>query len=246
MWVDFPLFLYICTRYCNEMDTQDSNEKSAKTIGKGTLFLIATIIGLLLGAVVTMLVIDLTGYHHPTVVNVIPSDTLASKHGSDTVVKYVIHKYEDREIQNLAAQDLDSIPADSLLDDLATEDLTMEYDELYMSDLQESGKSVMEDRMLSKVSSRVIYLDQNKQEIAVPEQKPSFVQIQQWTTPIKNKMSYNFSGNVLKIKGLSLDDVKLYNIRNQWLIVSNGRVYPIHPNNQFDKLVESAEYDFLF
>ena len=98
------------------MDTQDSNEKSAKTIGKGTLFLIATIIGLLLGAVVTMLVIDLTGYHHPTVVNVIPSDTLASKHGSDTVVKYVIHKYEDREMQNLAAQDLDSIPVDSLLD----------------------------------------------------------------------------------------------------------------------------------
>jgi len=224
------------------MEAQENNGKPSKTPSKGTLFAVAALIGLLLGAVVTLLVIDITGYHHPTVVNMIPSKNAEATHSSDTVVKYVIHKYEPQVDNQVESQDLDSIPVDSLMGIEETEDLTMDYDELYMAEEQEEHDAVVADKMLAKANVKIVYLDADKQPISTPEQKPATLQVQQWTTPIRNKLSYHLSGNILKLKGVNLDNVKVYSYKNAFLLQSGSRVYAIHPNTQFEKLVESTEH----
>lgn len=223
------------------MDTQDNNGNAPKTPSKGALFAVAALVGLLLGAVVTLLVLDLTGYNRSTVVHMLPSENSNPDRGSDTVVKYVIHKYESESISAIDRQALDSIPADSLAMMDETEDLTMDYEELYMAGEQEEQDAVAAERMLTKANVKVVYLDANKQPVATPDQKPATLQVQQWTTPIRNKVSYQLSGNVLKIKGLNLDNIKIYSYRNGYLLQSGSRVYSIHPNAQFERLVETSD-----
>jgi len=224
------------------METQDNNGKSSKTPSKGTLFVVAALIGLLLGTVVTLLVIDITGYHHPTVVNMIPTEKADTPSSSDTVVKYIIHKYEPQDHNQIDSQDLDSIPTDSLAGIEETEDLTMDYDELYLAEEQEQHNEVVADKMLSKLNVKVVYLDANNQPVPTPEQKPATLQVQQWTTPIRNKMSYQFSGNILKLKGINPETIKIYGVKNKYLLQSGSRVYAIHPNTQFESLVESHDH----
>lgn len=222
------------------MEAQDNSKKAPKTPSKGTWFFIAVLIGLLLGALVTLLVIDITGYHHPTVVNMIrPEDVGPSS--SDTVVKYVIHKYESPARVAFDRQDLDTLASDSLTVMDETEDLTMDYEELYMAGDQEEQDAVAADRMLAKSNVKILYLDANKQLVATPEQKPATLQVQQWTTPIRNKITYQLSGNILKIKGLNPDNIKIYSYKNGYLLQSGGRVYSIHPNTQFERLAESSD-----
>ncbi|MBR6132570.1 MAG: hypothetical protein IKQ20_12020 [Bacteroidales bacterium] len=222
------------------MEAQDNSKKNPKTPSKGTWFFIAVLIGLLLGALVTLLVIDITGYHHPTVVNMIrPEDVGPSN--SDTVVKYVIHKYESPARVAFDRQDLDTLASDSLTVMDETEDLTMDYEELYMAGDQEEQDAVAADRMLAKSNVKILYLDANKQLVATPEQKPATLQVQQWTTPIRNKITYQLSGNILKIKGLNPDNIKIYSYKNGYLLQSGGRVYSIHPNTQFERLAESSD-----
>ena len=96
------------------MESQDSHDKPSKTPNKGTVFIIASLIGLLFGAIITLLVLDVTGFHHPTIVNMIPPDTTATR-GNDTVVKYVIHKYEPTTADELANHSLDSLSGDSII-----------------------------------------------------------------------------------------------------------------------------------
>lgn len=222
------------------MEAQDNSKKAPKTPSKGTWFFIAVLIGLLLGALVTLLVIDITGYHHPTVVNMIrPEDVGPSN--SDTVVKYVIHKYESPARVAFDRQDLDTLASDSLTVMDETEDLTMDYEELYMAGESDEQEAVAAEKMLAKANVKVVYLDANKQPVATPDQKPATLQVQQWATPIRNKVSYQLSGNVLKIKGLNLDNIKIYSYKNGYLLQSGGRVYAIRPNTQFERLVETQD-----
>ena len=75
------------------------------------LFAVGILIGLLLGALVTILLVDWLDYERPTVVKVLDrSENAGTK---DTVVNYVIHKYEapgDLESETL---DTDSLMQDS-------------------------------------------------------------------------------------------------------------------------------------
>ncbi|MBO4504740.1 MAG: hypothetical protein J5730_08030 [Bacteroidales bacterium] len=225
------------------MESQDSHDKPSKTPNKGTVFIIASLIGLLFGAIITLLVLDVTGFHHPTIVNMIPPDTTATR-GNDTVVKYVIHKYEPTTADELANQSLDSLSGDSIIMMDESEDLTMDYEGLYMSDDPDYREEVAADKMLSNFNVHIHYLNNDKQEIAVPDQMPSTLQVQQWTTPIRNRMTYQHSGNTVKIKGLNPTNAKLFHYKNTLILWVNGHYYPIRPNNQFERLTESSEYSF--
>ena len=55
-------------------------------------------------------------------------------------------------------------------------------------------------------------------------------------------MEYQFEGNVIKVKGLMIDNLKLLRYKNELFLVSQKRIYPIHPNKQFEKLVETHDF----
>jgi len=194
----------------------------------------------MLGAVLTMLVMDWLDYKHPTVVKVFgPSE----KSKSDTVVNYVIHKYQPSDVEENGSLAADTLGMDSaLVDEIDYQDFML--DEEDFPENEAAQQNIVGERMLQKVQQKVIYLNHNKQEIPVPANGMAQVQIQQWETPIKNRVSYQFSGNTVKVKGLNVENAKVVCYDDIFYLISGKRVYVLKPNKQFEKLVEVTDLSF--
>ena len=77
--------------------------------------MIAIVLGVLLGAGITLLVLDVMRLRKPIVVKVENDDKSASKGANDTIVKYVVHKYENRSmLYDDQLQPIDSLSQDTL------------------------------------------------------------------------------------------------------------------------------------
>ncbi len=206
------------------------------------LFAIGILIGLLLGSIVTMLLVDWLDYKRPTVVKVLdPSPAEGTK---DTVVNYVIHKYE---VQNEIEEEspADSLLQDSIMIEEDNSDLMLDEDVIRELQAEETDpQNVLEEKMLKKGLVKVIYLDENKHVITAPAQAAAQWQVQQWTTPIKNKIAYQLSNNTLKVKGLDIENISIAAYDNHFYLLSGSRVYNIKPNKQFERLVETSEIKF--
>lgn len=207
------------------------------------LFALGGVIGLLLGAVLTMLVVDWLDYKHPTVVKVTEP---TSEGKSDTVVNYVIHKYQSENVAETASQAADTLGMDSaMVDELDYQDFMLDDDDLReLKETEEARQNVVGERMLKKLTQKVVYLNHNKQEIPTPNNGIAQMQIQQWETPIKNRLSYQFSGNTIKLKGLSADNVKVVCYDDNYYLVAGKRVFVLKPNRQYEKLVEVSDITF--
>lgn len=237
-------FVFLHPLFQIQMETQNTSDSNPKAPKRGTIFLIAILIGLLFGVVATLLILNIVGPRHTSSVHVIPMDTTALKSKTDTVVQYVIHKYEPGDYQGGANQKSDTISSDSTTyayDE--TEDLTMDYDEMYLPN-DYSGENVTAEKLLEKLSLKVVFLDQNKVECAAPEHSSNQIILQVWESLIKNKLTYHYYGNLLKVKGLKPEHTKIVHYKNNYYLVNNHHVYPIHHNSQFERLVETHEVVF--
>lgn len=222
------------------MSQEDFSEKKPDNRRRRLLFIIGGLIGLLLGAVLTMLMVDWLDYKHPTVVKVFEPSTSQK---TDTVVNYVIHKYQSEESGKSGALATDTLSMDtSMVDELDYQDFML--DEEDMQEEEAARQNVVGERMLQKVMQKVIYLNHNKQETPAPANGIAQMQIQQWETPIKNRLSYQFSNNTLKLKGLNVETVKVVNYDDNFYLLAGKRVFVIKPNRQYEKLVEV--YDLTF
>lgn len=224
------------------MEEDKKLDNAPKDPKRGTIFLLAIIIGLLLGVVLTLLLVDIFGKKHATIVHFPTSDTTATPSSSsskDTIVKFVIHKYEkDRLEESTTLQD--TLTSDSTFTYEDSEDLIIDNIEDYNAD-EEHGK-VLVSKMLNKFFVSVIYL--NKDRVEDSEHPESKIQVQIWETPIKNKLSYQFDGEKLKIKGLVFDHVNIYFYKNRFYLVNKHHVYLLHQNTQYEPLVET--HDLVF
>ena len=222
-----------------ENNTVDNSNKRNRTV----LFAIGLLVGLLFGGCLTILLVDWLDYERPTVVKVLDrSENAGTK---DTVVNYVIHKYEthgDLETENLTA---DSLMLDSTIVEEDNSDFMVVEDDVDDWQNEESApQNVVEEKMIKKSVVKVVYLDENKHVAAAPANAPAQWQVQQWSTPIKNKLTYQFSNNVLKVKGLEIDDLRIVNFNNQNYIVAGNRTYIIKSNKQFDRMTEVTDVNF--
>jgi hypothetical protein len=225
------------------MSQEDFSEKKTDNRRRRLLFALGGVIGLLLGALLTMLVVNWLDYGHPTVVKIM-EPTLEGK--SDTVVNYVIHKYQTEKASENNPLSSDTLAADSVMsDELDYQDFMLDDDELReLQETEEAHQNIVGERMLRKSVQKVIYLNHNKQEIPMPSNGIAQIQIQQWETPIKNRLSYQFSGNTVKLKGLSAENAKVVCYEDNFYLAIGKRVYALKPNKQYEKLIEVSDVVF--
>lgn len=201
--------------------------------------MIAIVLGVLLGDGITMLVLDVMRLRKPIVVKVENDDKSASKGANDTIVKYVVHKYENRSmLYDDQLQPIDSLSQDTLFAEGYSEDLTME-DAGFSTD----EGNVVGSHVISETTCKVIALDNEKKELSAAEHG-TLIHVLFLDTPIKNKNSYLFNAGTLKIKGLPVGAVKFYLYKNTVYMVHNRHTYPLTPNSQFEKLVEDRDMTF--
>ena len=151
----------------------------------------------------------------------------------DTVIKYVnvVRKEPSTLSFDEASQTQDSV-------DIA--ELPETYDEVDFSYAEESKASaedvVMEDKILAQKVMRVRFKNAEFKDAPAEEGALGTIEVQQWNTPIKNRISYCFNGNILKIKGLDIEKMEIIHFEQRYYLSHHGNYYLLENNNNFEKL----------
>lgn len=216
------------------------DKQSNQATKKGLILLAGVIIGLLTGFLVAYTVVKkLNSLPSPVAKEVEPHTDKSTK---DTVVKYVVHRYEPAsQTQNISSAD--STALDSTLIDGSSADLTLEDDEPEITELNNTpSTNIAESKLITQFEIPVHALNNDKKITESPENMKKNIEIQMWSTPIKNKISYNFNGKILKIKGLSnYETVKAFFFNEKYYLQIDKKTYKLTQSKEFIRFVETQE-----
>jgi len=227
------------------METQepiDNQSTAPKPPKKKLFFFIGVLIGLMLGMVLTMVIINFIDKGNPSVVRVFNSSpTQPADDNSDTITQTVVNHSpkatENEEDDYYAYRDTASV--DSIYAEDASQDLMLDETELEEAQNDEPSEHVASTKLLHSNTIKVIFLNDNKLETTPPANATLEFRVQQWDTPIKNKLSYFLTNNVLKVKGLNSEHLKIFHFKNIYYLVNGTHYYPIHQNKQYERLAET-------
>ena len=130
-------------------------------------------------------------------------------------------------------------PVDSLQSDTGMTALDEEadnYEEAEFSLDEYEDDIVVLDKILANKKVRVKFKNMTAEPESQKEHPVQFFEIQQWSTPIRNSISYQRNQNVLKIKGMDISNIEIYNIEGQYYLYNNNRYYLISNNDNFERL----------
>lgn len=215
--------------------------QSNQATKKGLILLLGVIIGLLTGIAVTVVIVNKLNQRPQQPEQ--ESQPQGTSGTTDTIYKYIVHQYEPVSGQNTAGMSVDSLLNDSLYVEDGSMDFMLDEDEYPMYKEQENA-NVTSEKMVSRQDAPVIYFDANKNPITAPDNAPKFLEVQFWSTPIHNKVVYQYDGNVLKIKGLKPSDANIIHFNNHYYLQCDRRVYQIKSATEFARLVEIHDVSF--
>ncbi len=151
----------------------------------------------------------------------------------DTIVKYVNVTRAETAKEN-------SVKKTEYADSLMVEDVDETFDEVDFSYAEEDEPAnddvVVEDKILAQKRVRVQCKDADFKDIATMEGVDDFFVVQQWNTPIKNRITYHRLGNMLQVKGINVEKVELVYYDQQYYLLYNGNHYLLKNNDTYEKL----------
>jgi hypothetical protein len=161
---------------------------------------------------------------------------------TDTVVQIVESparpKKAPAKTDTLAADPAAPNPTDTLVTE-ATDEEDIDTDDLMMDLDDDNVKTVAKAKGIASRRVRVINICSLK---GFEPEYESF-DVEQWSEPVKNRISYQRNGNILKIKGIDIRTIEIdwtgenYILRqNGW--GENGHTYAIPENKEFTRLTE--------
>lgn len=126
-----------------------------------------------------------------------------------------------------------SMPAPAAIDstELITDDSTL-MDDAFTLDQADGPELVYHEKCLAQ---RTITIKSNDGTAA----PITAFEVEEWSESAVNKISYFRKGNVLKIKGLKIQNIKILYHQSQYYIETNGRYYPIPENDDFHRLISA-------
>lgn len=220
--------------------------QSNQATKKGMLLLLGIVIGLLVGVLVAFTIVKMLNLRAPQEKEeTIVPPTSAEK---DTIYKYIVHRYEPAVAERGEAMMPDSLAADTMFADESSMDYMLE-DDVYPgyaeNDYANTSANISSAKLLNKYEAPILYFDANKNAVEAPANAPKFVEVQFWSTPIQNKISYQYKDNILKIKGLKYNEVYVVHYNNRYYLKSDRHVYQIQQSNDYQRLVEIHDVQFF-
>ena len=154
------------------------------------------------------------------------------ENSKDTVVKYV----------NVARKESETSQTNQLAesqDTLAVDEMPADYDEVDFSYAEETGATedvVVVDKIIVQKKLQVKFKNAEFKDVAATDGALTELEVQQWNTPIKNRITYRFTGNMLQVKGLDVDKMEIIHYDQHYYLCHHGNYYLLENNNTFDKL----------
>lgn len=214
--------------------------QSNQATKKGIILLLGIIIGLLAGVLVAFIVESKIRPKSTSVVKVVPSEPSGDK---DTVYKYIVHQYQNSPDAAEGEAFVDSLQTDSLFMEESAMNLMLDEEDEAYEDLRST--TVSSEKLISRHEAPILYFDSHKNAMEAPENAPKSIEVQFWSTPIQNKIVYQFDNNVLKIKGLKMDNVYVIHYNNRYYLQSDRQVFQIQPTTDYKRLTEIHDAPFM-
>lgn len=149
---------------------------------------------------------------------------------NDTLVKYVNYVKKTSAEEKNAARIKDSLR-------LAAEADDMDEAEFYMDDEELTDDNVVVvDKIIDKKTLKVQFKDADFNDVPASDIDIIHFEVQQWNTPIKNRISYHRDNSMLQIKGLSIDKITVVCYDHHYYLNYGGQYYLLENNESFQKL----------
>ncbi len=213
------------------------NQQSNQATKRGLILLLGVIIGVITGFVVAFVLFQKINSLTKPVVKEFSNNSYELR-TADTIVKYVVHKYEPH--NNLQGNIIqpDTLTTDSTLVDFQSVDFLLEDEDEYPDFSDNKPTTVSESKLISRNEIPVLNIDDDKN-ILESDEIRNIIDVQIWSTPIKNKLTYNFNGKILKIKGLTgYENIIIYSHNEDYILVIDKRQYKIYQTKDYIRLSE--------
>jgi hypothetical protein len=216
--------------------------QSNQATKKGIILLLGVIVGLLTGVLVTFVMVNkLNQKTQPPDKQNVPASEAGT---TDTIYKYIVHRYEPGPHDAHQGMPSDTVSSDSMYVDESSMDYMLDEEE-YPVYAEKENTNVSSAKLVSKEEAPILYFDAGRNPVKAPENAPKFVEVQFWSTPIQNKVVYKFGDNVLKIKGLKSNDVYVIHYKEHFYLQCDKKVYQIAPSTEYVRLTEIQESSFF-
>ena len=126
---------------------------------------------------------------------------------------------------------------------------TLQGDTLLLGDSYDSGlddvdfmmddyeaELVSEDKIVANKRVKVHFVDADTLKPATTE----YFIVEQWNSPIKNRITYYRDNTMLKIKGMDVSKIEILHVKGEYYLLNGGRYYLLNNNNAFEKLTEAT------
>ena len=215
--------------------------QSNQATKKGIILLLGVIIGLLVGVLVTFIMVKKLNFKPQQPVKMVAPPTQQGT--SDTIYKYIVHQYQNSPDAAEGEAFVDSLQTDSLFMEESAMNLMLDEEDEAYEDLRST--TVSSEKLISRHEAPILYFDSHKNAMEAPENAPKSIEVQFWSTPIQNKIVYQFDNNVLKIKGLKMDNVYVIHYNNRYYLQSDRQVFQIQPTTDYKRLAEIHDAPFM-
>ena len=200
--------------------------ESLYKMNKGILFFLGLLVGIMICALLYYFDIKLFKSFH----SVNEKKEVIIHYNTDTVYVETPQKPRRQNIENESSK----LVVEETVEMEQTEDSVSIYDAEFSFEGKEDD-SVFSDRLLQTRTVKVKLLSQDKQD-KLPENFIRFFEIQQWSTPIKNRITYHRNQSMIKIKGMEIDQVNIVFWNDAYFLEIRNRYYAIPETEYFEKL----------
>ena len=161
---------------------------------------------------------------------------------TDTVVQIVESparpKKAPAKTDTLAAEPAVPNPTDTLVTE-ATDEEDLDTDDLMMDLDDDNVKTVAKAKGIASRRVRVT----NYCSVAGVEPDYEYFDVEQWSEPVKNRISYQRKGNILKIRGIDINSIEIGWMPEGYILRTNGwsensHAYSIPENQEFTRLTD--------
>ena len=149
----------------------------------------------------------------------------------DTVYLEIPQKQKKQNIEN----EIDKSIIEENVEVEQTEDTASIYDAEFSYEGKEEDE-VFSDRLLQTRTVKVKLLSPEKQEAKLPDNFFQFFEIQHWSTPIKNRITYYRNQSMLKIKGMEITHANVVFWNDAYFLEIGDRYYAVPETESFEKL----------
>jgi len=188
-------------------------------------------IGLLVGIMICVSVFYFNSVKLKQVISHIANKEVVTQIKTDTVFVETAPKLK----KHVVLDSIDDSVFDDNIDHKVTEDEVSIYDTEFSLDNDETDE-VFVNQLLQTRSVKVKLHPLEKQDTKLPDNLFQVFEIQQWSTPIKNKITYCRNQNMVKIKGMKIENINVVFWNEKYFLEIENRYYAIPETDNFIKL----------